>query len=658
MHVMHVFAGKTWSFSATGRWSNGWIWAGPDGYRNFVADAFGIEPRAADWPWLRLMGKLEGDPDSEAFPISSGCTHTFDRDGVLIAFANDSEDGFSNNRGRVTLEAVEGGVAAALPDHGDGVVALWHAIVDAFSRTAGIPAIVAFVLGVSLILVGMTQGRDLVRGVGEDSFSTQQVAFALGLLFFGVQAWSWSRIVIVSNYGEDRRHWRPRWLLEWGPRLLAFVPFIAAAIALFADPAENAVFLGVLLGLGVVFLVFLIARRWIVERLTGDASTPSHVQSSWAVISLVGALGAITVAVLWPSGIGVALGAPAIVFFGLGFIIPVITIVAQLGTSLRVPLIGALLLWAVLIGALFDNHWVGRRALIGETTGPIDRPNLEKAYAAWAAQQPGGQQAKKAMVLIAVQGGASRAGYWTAVALMALREAAASVKPAPVDFDSHVFAISSVSGGSVGSVGYAAMLKAAPNDPKFKIYLLSFAGRDALGPAMTGMLYSDLLYRFLPLWLLPDRAETIERSWEEAWDARDVSRAAAGAGTIRGPFLALAPKAGEPWRPMLIVQGASESRGRRVLTSSVAFDCAQIDADDFLNGMGHDVAASTAILNGARFPWVKSWRHVPQPALRRRRKGSSPRCRSHPRWRLFRQCGRRDLARDGARHPLPARRLA
>ena len=63
------------------------------------------------------------------------------------------------------------------------------------------------------------------------------------------------------------------------------------------------------------------------------------------------------------------------------------------------------------------------------------------------------------MILVAVQGGASRAGYWTAVALSNLREAA---KAKGVDIDPHIFAISSVSGGSVGAVGYAAMLKSAP----------------------------------------------------------------------------------------------------------------------------------------------------------------------------------------------------
>ena len=127
-----------------------------------------------------------------------------------------------------------------------------------------------------------------------------------------------------------------------------------------------------------------------------------------------------------------------------------------------------------------------------------------------------------------------------------------------------------MSGGSVGAIGYAAMLKTAPPNVRtpttaddadtFTNSLLGFTGRDALGPALTGMLYSDLLYRFVPLWVLPDRAETLERAWEQAWDAPDARAPAHATGIIKGPFLALAPKEGEPWRPLLIVQGASEGR--------------------------------------------------------------------------------------------------
>jgi hypothetical protein len=613
-----VSAEDTWSFSATGQWKTGFVSCGPDGYRNFLYDALNFKPRVAGEARLKLMCKFRGDPDSKAFPIGAGCTKTFKRTGELVVFANDRPEGYADNRGEVTLTAAPGGVAPGAPDALGGLSARWRDVVDIYNRTAGVPVIAAFALGVSGILLFMPQGRDLVRGVGEDGLGGLAIAFAIGLLFFAIQAWSWSRIVIASNYGTDRELWRPRWLLEWGPRALAFLPFAAAGLALLVSFKWNAPVGLALLAIGVLFLGLLIFRKPMTRRFPGDTPTAPWVQGAWVIAGLAGALGAMVVAVLWPAAIGVKLGAPAIVFFGLGFIIPLITIACQLGASLRIPVTGALLLWAVLLGMFFDNHGVGRRALIAETGGPIDRPTLEAAFKQWAGPQPVGPDGKRTMVLIAVQGGASRAGYWTAVALAQLQKAAARATGkdgTPIDFGSHVFAISSVSGGSVGAVGYAAMLKTAPPDVRtpttdanaaiFTDNLLGFAGRDALGPALTGMLYSDLLYRFLPLWLLPDRAETLERAWEEAWDAPDAKGASPhAAGMISEPFLNLAPKDGEPWRPLLIVQGASEGVGRRMLTSAVKFSCDEVDADDLLDGVGHDVAASTAILNGARFPWV------------------------------------------------------
>ncbi len=94
-----------------------------------------------------------------------------------------------------------------------------------FGRLQGIPVIATLVLGVAWILVFMAQGRDLVRGISEDDFwqypsGLLQIAFALGLLFLALQAWSWSRIIITSNFGPDRDLWRPKGLLVWTPRVL------------------------------------------------------------------------------------------------------------------------------------------------------------------------------------------------------------------------------------------------------------------------------------------------------------------------------------------------------------------------------------------------------------------------------------------------------
>ncbi len=609
VEVRTVAAGETWSFSASGQWSNGFIRCGPEGYRNFLAEVFQVAPRAPGRPWFSLMGEIRGQPGS-AFPIGTGCTHKFKSSGTLVVFANDTPNGYSNNKGSITLRLRQGGVAPAPVADGPGVIGEWHRFRDVFSRTKGIPFIATLTIGVSLVLVFMQQGKDLIRGVGEDYFwqlpsGLQQIAFALGLLFLALQAWSWSRIIVTSNYGADRSRWRPRWLLVWSPRILGALTFVAAAVSLWRNPASNTDFVLALVAVCAAFFFFVIARQGLEERAAaraarrGRARQFAHIQRYWVIFSLIMAAVLMTVATVIPEKLGVWLGAPAIVTIALGLVIPVAAIGIQIGSSLRIPVVGSMLLFAAIMGIWVDNHAVGRRAFGGAATGPIARLSLSDAYALWKTAQTPDEDGKRTMVLVAAQGGASRAGYWTALALSSLRDAA---KKKNADFDAHLFAISSVSGGSVGAVGYAAMLQSAPDASNFTAWLLAFAGKDALGPTMTGMMFPDLLQRFLPWPFLPDRAEALERAWEDAWASSGAPKAVAG--VMREPFLNLAPKAGEPWRPILIVQGASENSGRRVLTSGVSFVPKEIDAEDFLGIVGHDVAASTAILNGARFPWV------------------------------------------------------
>jgi hypothetical protein len=579
VRVMTVSEGETWHFSATGEWTNGFIQCGPNGYTNFIADVFQIEPRVPGEPWMRLMGEVDGEPGS-IFRIGFGCTRKFETSGMLVVFANDRANGYADNNGVVQLHR------RLLLGKGASEPTKSPEFREVFNRIRGIPVIAALVLSVSCILIFMPQGQDLVRGVGED-YSFQfpsgllQIAFALGLLFFAFQAWSWSRIIVTSNYGIDRGLWRPRWLLEWMPRLLGVLPFLGAIGALLINPASNSWFVLALISLGLLFFAFVVWRLDIGRRLArqGTLHRLRLSQRNQVILSFFGAAGAMLLATMWPVAFGSLLGAPAAVFFGLGFIIPVIVVAIQLGFLGvlgigRTPVVGPLIAVGVIFGLWVDNHQVGRRAFTNGTTGPIDRLSLTEAFQQWrAAQQPGTADAKKTMVLVAVQGGASRAGYWAALALSSLREAA---QARGVDLDRHIFAISSVSGGSVGAIGYAAMLKSAPDAPDFKLRLLRFAGQDALGPAMTGMLFPDLLQRFLPVTFLPDRAETLERSWEDTWAMIDP----ASPEMMRKPFLTLAPQADEPWRPILIVQGASENSGRRILTSGVAFSCDEIDADD------------------------------------------------------------------------------
>jgi hypothetical protein len=130
--------------------------------------------------------------------------------------------------------------------------------------------------------------------------------------------------------------------------------------------------------------------------------------------------------------------------------------------------------------------------------------------------------------------------------------------PGPAVRDS-IFAISSVSGGSVGAVLMRALIdldrvqeaelgwknpddrvvcdsgEAAPQP--YLSCLRVFMRRDFLAAAFSGMFFTDLMQRVWPAaWgRFPDRAETLERSWEASWDEMIASLKAPKGADPRAP---------------------------------------------------------------------------------------------------------------------------
>src|SRR5204862_4130908 len=101
---------------------------------------------------------------------------------------------------------------------------------------------------------------------------------------------------------------------------------------------------------------------------------------------------------------------------------------------------------------VLDNHRVRPLGPAAMAVAEDDkRVTLRQAFGAWRSQAPCLDEpcTKRPMILVAAQGGASRSGYWVATILGALEDAV-------TDFPFHrsVFAISSVSGGSLGAAVY------------------------------------------------------------------------------------------------------------------------------------------------------------------------------------------------------------
>lgn len=494
----------------------------------------------------------------------------------------------------------------------------WAILTSTYDRTHGWLFILLLVGGVALALAALAQGQDLVTTQAENG-RLQAMWLALSLLWLGLQAWFWMRRIVEVDYGPDRMEWGPaRPLLEWAPRLVGGAPLLTVAGTFIAyrlggfrdlDAPRGPPLVEVLL---VVFCLgyagFVTARsQWGPLRRISDLG-PWWL---WPAVAMLGAAGLLAAFTCAPVELAQALGPAAVVFFGVAAILPPMVAAIQVTTAARVPVIPALLGLALVFNVWTDGqHAVGGR-LLGARPPPLaarggdDRPDLEAAFAAWSRAQAG---APKALVVVATEGGASRAGVWTATALQRLNAVTGGA------LARRTFAISSISGGSVGAVGWAASLKSpqcpathdAVGGPAVSC-LDRFAGADALSPALAGMLFPDLVQRFLPLPVLPDRARALESAWEAAW--RGAFGSAPGAARLSSAYRDIwRPSPGSPpWIPFVVVGGASEETGRRILTTPVRLTGAFTQDEtvsDIYDLYGRDVAASTAILDGARFPWI------------------------------------------------------
>lgn len=194
---------------------------------------------------------------------------------------------------------------------------------------------------------------------------------------------------------------------------------------------------------------------------------------------------------------------------------------------------------------------------------------------------------KLPLLIVATAGGGIRAAYWTATVLDTVGGRESGVAP-------YLFAISGVSGGSVGATAYSTSLI----DPK-RNTSRSYLADDFLAPALASWLFKDTLASILP-WSFEDRAAALEHGFEHASN-----------GLMAGSFLSFfnpQPRSDSPtsaWRPILLLNATHEETGKRIIASQALVERnVFVDALDELDELGGDVPASTAAINSARFIYV------------------------------------------------------
>lgn len=538
----------------------------------------------------------------------------------------------------------------------------WASMLRTIRAAAGV-----MLLG-GIALTVPPQTRDMLAALDTDSIWSG-VSFQIALVVLGGFAWFWSRAALAARFGVDDRQrdgastadfdWTA---FTWLPRLVLVGGFLIGA--LIALKSRGVWTIAGAIGLGIVAILLAIfrprgegvslppaPRAGFSQWLHGGARARLHALlqrapfgAKWATTLLalglaplaLGAIEAFTSALRLPNHLALAFPGPAIAVLLLGLMIgPLVTATflfdgltpqmrlgrVQLGLR-RPPVLSVIVLYVfVIVPALPWLYLHTVRVIDGSETkrNPLDE--LFEQWVAACAPKDGPIQP----IIVAVSGGATRAGLWGAAVLDQVLRAQQQDGPA-------LFAVSSVSGGSLGVAGAMTLLSRetppcrAAGLPSLRATEgapVPLAG-DALGPLLGGWLLNDIpRSAFDPVAGLirllsgrrpngGDSAEAIEHAFEDLWSVVQPK----GAPGWEQPFLSLFYPAGQyrPGMPLWFANGTDATTGNRVITTPIAAPGQRGSekppwpfrgARDFHALMEADASIATAINNTARFPYLE-----------------------------------------------------
>ena len=514
------------------------------------------------------------------------------------------------------------------------VTRIWQVVVDLWNVIKLCRFSALFSLAGIILLVFTDQGRDLLRDLGDSVDNARYLTHHLSLFClsttWAITSWYSARALLYrsSSYRDSpKESIRIRCLREWVPRFLGASNYLAIAVGAFRVQEY-----GIGMSYSVFALLLIALTKWRATILAKKQARPQNyllskkqlgltkrVLAGFLVVLAVFFVAVVIYQVTFPQWIG----APAIFAAAAAFWVALGNLVVFAWPPLysASALVAAAIGWVALMSLWNDNHDIRSIPTPEAATVAFSRPTLDEQFKGWVNALPehGKKRSPRPIYLVAAEGGGIRAAYWTSSVLAKLHE----LHP---EFSRHLFAISGVSGGSLGALVYGALLieahdqskvnpgattlscspsedrsSSTSNVPKgFVRCARAVLSEDYLSPALAAMLFPDLVQRFLwfPIssW---DRAKALEHAWEEGW-RRHFSNSRFGEA-----FSELWTNERRYIAPSMFLNGTWVEAGSRVITSNVYIDTRIFsDARDFFSESSVSIPVSTAALNSARFTYI------------------------------------------------------
>ncbi|HET6787099.1 MAG TPA: hypothetical protein VFH49_04005, partial [Aquabacterium sp.] len=518
-----------------------------------------------------------------------------------------------------------------------------------------------------VVLFNVEQAQEALQAImDEPGFSSGLIWYAAAHFLWSLSAWYTARLMLCKRWALGDAPWSDpigvcvsatwaRNWVTWLPRVLAVVSAVPSVAVLFSRGQWRP---ALVLSVGaLVLLAGLAFRRRVWMRMRGPRGGQvqayvRHAGEQWARfdrISVSGWLVLVGLSILpclivLAGGVGgqaqlslIArhIGTPGLVLLALASYNVVGTMLLVYAPMTRgwgswawVPV----LFWLV-FSAFNENHQIGKRLDVEPPTSPAMAPDADLSR--WLAQRRAEGRQNDPIYLVALSGGASRAAYWGAYTLAWLDDQQRARHGA---FLSNVYALSGVSGGSLGASTLVAALASAreaslrggelpPAPPALADWMTEVLTQDHLSPVVQSLLYLDLMGRLSPVPLPKvDRSHALERTWER--DTLDAASTRQGAQSVQGahatnwfrrPMAALYDADTDACvsreggghdahclslLPRLILNAASAETGEPVMQTALALrHPLALHMRDAAFDLTH-MSLSEAVHNSARFPYL------------------------------------------------------
>ena len=288
-----------------------------------------------------------------------------------------------------------------------------------------------------------------------------------------------------------------------------------------------------------------------------------------------------------------------------GILIGFGNIVALFSTKLKINFHFIFIVLVVIVGSLSEPHNVRLQKNTGEQKLVYaNRDDLHSYFDSWInirKSEISDSSRKDYPVFFALaDGGASRSGYWTASVLAQIEDGTHG------RFSRQLFCLSGASGGSVGNATFYASLYGKKFKGENRLHLencQSYLSNDFLSYTLARMLGPDFFKPLFPFDSIYDRAAALERSMELVPGDSLIGN------TMAKPLSTFIYTIDRPASPMpvLCINTTRMQDGRPGVVSTIKIDTAifgrRIDVLESLQA-GEDMNLSTAMILGARFPYV------------------------------------------------------